>query len=257
VNGRAVAWFSCGVASAVATKLALASMDNVVIARCLVREEHPDNDRFAQDCEHWFGCPIVSLIAETYDGSVMNVISRRKYISGIDGAPCTRLLKGDMRRAFELPGDVHVMGYCAEERDRWDRFLDSNNINAVAPLIERGLSHQDCLAIVGDAGIRLPEMYRLGYEHNNCIGCVKATGAGYWAKIRQDFPNRFRQMSVASRAVGSRMTRIAGERIFLDELPANTTPADDSPIGQCGIFCEMAKDELRKDSSTAPERSIP
>ena len=67
---RIVCWFSCGAASAVATKLAITQYgkDNIVIARCIVREEHPDNDRFASDCEAWFGMPITNLINEKYDG---------------------------------------------------------------------------------------------------------------------------------------------------------------------------------------------
>ena len=52
MEDRIVCWFSCGAASAVATKLAIA--DNagrfpLIVARCIVREEHPDNDRFAAD----------------------------------------------------------------------------------------------------------------------------------------------------------------------------------------------------------------
>jgi hypothetical protein len=88
---RIISWFSCGAASAVATKLTLAKYGNknVVIARCVVREEHSDNDRFAADCEKWFGHPITNLIASEYNGSVHAVIERRKYISGIQGAPCT------------------------------------------------------------------------------------------------------------------------------------------------------------------------
>ena len=42
-----------------------------------------------------------------------------------------------------------------------------------------------------NAGIELPEMYKLGYQHNNCIGCVKSSGAGYWNKIKIDFPERY------------------------------------------------------------------
>jgi hypothetical protein len=33
---------------------------------------------------------------------------------------------------------------------------------------------------------------REGYDHNNCIGCVKA-GAWYLNKIRVDFPWRFQE----------------------------------------------------------------
>jgi len=242
---RLVCWFSCGAASAVATKIAIKNTDReVVIARCIVKEEHPDNDRFAADCEKWFGMPIINLTADEYEGSVYEVIRKRKYISGVAGAPCTMILKKQVREAFQRPTDQHVMGYTADEQDRYDSFIDANNIDCVAPLIDAGLSHANCLAIVQDAGIELPEMYRLGYQHNNCIGCVKATGSGYWNKIRHDFPDQFWRMAGASRALGVKMVREGSERIYLDELKTGTGRYQDEPEIQCGIFCEMAKQEL-------------
>ncbi len=240
---RIVCWFSCGAASAVATKLTLAQFKDreVVVARCVVREEHPDNDRFAADCEKWFGQRIVNLIAEEYDGSVYSVIAARRYISGIKGAPCTMLLKKRVREQFQRPTDVHVFGYCSEEQDRFDSFLDSNNIECLVPLIDKKLSHADTLAMLENAGIALPVMYRLGYHHNNCVGCVKATGAGYWNKIKVDFPAEFARMASVSRALGVRMTRKGSERIFLDELAPGTGQYQKEPEIQCGIFCEMAE----------------
>ena len=243
---RIVCWFSCGAASAVATKLAIA--DNagklpLVVARCIVREEHPDNDRFAEQCAEWFGVPITNLINEKYDGSIHAVMEKRQYVSGVAGAPCTFELKKKVREQFQLPTDRHVFGYCAEEQDRWDHFLDANNIDAIAPLIDRGLEHADCLAMVKDAGIELPVMYRLGYQHNNCIGCVKATGAGYWNKIRIDFPQQFDRMAEVSRRLGARMVKVDGIRVFLDELPTGTGDYQTEPEIQCGIFCEMAQKE--------------
>lgn len=262
---RLVCWFSCGAASAVATKLAIGQFKathDIVIARCIVKEEHHDNDRFAADCEHWFGMPITNMLAAEYDGSVYNVITRRKYISGVDGAPCTLLLKKKVREEYQLPTDKHVMGYCSEEQTRFDDFLDANNIDCVAPLIERGLTHSDCLAMVKDAGIRLPVMYELGYQHNNCIGCVKSSGAGYWNKIRQDFPERFWMMAGAARALGVKMVKLTkdgqDERVFLDELPVGIGRYQDEPEIQCGIFCEAAKQEYasQPDGPDANQESV-
>jgi len=243
---RIVCWFSCGAASAVATKLAItenAGKLPLVVARCIVREEHTDNDRFAADCEKWFGVPITNLINEKYDGSIYNVFEKRGYISGIGGAPCTMLLKKRVREDFETPEDTHVFGYCAEEQARWDSFLDANNIDAISPLIDRGLEHPDCLAMVSRAGIELPEMYKLGYQHNNCIGCCKAGGQGYWNKIRDDFPQMFDKMAVESRRLGVRIIKIADGRAFLDELVPGTGDYQTEPEIQCGIFCEMAQGE--------------
>lgn len=217
---RIVCWFSCGAASAVATKLAIeenARRDNplpLVIYRCWVAEEHEDNDRFAADCEKWFGQPIILLKNEEYQGSIYEVFRRRQYISGIKGAPCTRLLKKDVRLAIQQPTDQHVFGYTADEEDRFSDFLDANpDIQTWSVLMEKGLLHSDTLAIVKRAGIELPVMYKLGFKHNNCVGCAKATGAGYWNRIRLHFPVQFDRMAKVSREIGARMTRVDEVRI--------------------------------------------
>lgn len=248
---RIVSWFSCGAASAVATKLAIEKSQPgaVTVARCWLAEEHPDNDRFADDCTKWFGQDIVTLRSEKYSGSVHEVITKRRLISTRDGAPCTTFLKKEVRRAFERPGDTNVFGYTVEEEARLDAFIDANPSARVwAPLIEAGLTHADCLALVERAGIRLPEMYRLGYKHNNCIGCVKG-GAWYWNKIRVDFPDRFAQMAQVERELGASMLRKRvgnGKRIplFLDQLPPDAGRADDEPAIQCGINCELVARDI-------------
>lgn len=250
MSARIVCWFSCGAASAVATKLAIEENARraiplpLIVARCFVAEEHPDNDRFAADCEKWFGQPIVTLKNEKYSGSIYEVFRIKSYISGVKGAPCTLHLKKDVRIAFQLPTDRHVFGYCAEEQDRWDDFLDANNIDAFSPLIDRGLEHADCLSMVARAGIELPVMYKKGYQHNNCIGCCKATGQGYWNKIRDDFPDQFNRMAVESRRLGVKIIRIEEVRSFLDELQPGTGDYQTEPEIQCGIFCEMAEREM-------------
>src|SRR5574340_317348 len=53
---RIVSRFSCGAASAVATKLALAEFRatrDVQIINAFIAQEHPDNRRFLDDCEGW------------------------------------------------------------------------------------------------------------------------------------------------------------------------------------------------------------
>lgn len=245
---RIISWFSCGAASAVATKLALGQYgkDNFIAARCVVHDEHYDNDRFADDCAKWFKHPVTSLVAKEYGGSVDEVIRRRSYMSGVAGAPCTLLLKKEVRKEFETVTDKHIFGYTADSDDiaRFDQFLDANNIYAEAPLIERGITHADCLAIVQDAGITLPTMYKLGYKHNNCIGCVKATGAGYWNKIRDDFPYVFEKRCAQSKRLGVKLVRIGEERIFLEDLPSGIGDYQKEPEIQCGIFCHLAKEEI-------------
>lgn len=172
---RIVCWFSCGAASAVATKLTLDHFKDdpdheVVVVRNIVREEHPDNDRFAKDCEDWFGVPIIETINEEFDGSIYNVFLKRKYMAGIYGAPCTMLLKKEVRKRFERHDDIHVFGFTVDEEHRLERLFDNNNsLRTFDVLIDRELTHADCLGILTKEGIDLPVMYKLGYKNNNCF----------------------------------------------------------------------------------------
>jgi hypothetical protein len=237
---RTVCWFSCGAASAVATKIAISESKDVVIAYTEVVEEHPDNKRFLKDCEEWFGQEILILgndyykrsIYETFKTSAMNIRG---------AAPCTRVLKKTVRERFEQPTDRQVFGYTAEEQARFDRFVDANNhVNIWCPLIEKGLSKEDCLGMLRNANIELPEMYRLGYHNNNCIGCVKG-GMGYWNKIKVDFPEQFDRMA--------KLERVKNQTIFKDRFLDELQPTDGNyPTEQkieCSIFCQMAEEDYK------------
>ena len=237
---RVVCWFSCGAASAVATKLALQKYKDheVIIAYTEVIEEHPDNKRFLADCETWFNQKILILGNDFYNRSIYKTFE--KSAMNIKGAaPCTRLLKKVVRERFEKPTDIQVFGYTMEEQDRYDRFLDANNINAIAPLIDHGLGKVDCLAMLQNANIELPAMYKLGYLNNNCIGCVKG-GKGYWNKIKVDFPMQFDRMAKLER----QKKQTVFKDVYLDELPLDAGNYPQEPDIQCGIFCHMAEQEI-------------
>lgn len=243
---RIVCWFSCGAASAVATKLMLAENAGrlpLIIAYTEVAEEHPDNKRFLVDCERWFGQKITVIRNDKYDASIYEVFRRERFLVGPSGAACTRLLKRGMRAAFEKEGDIQVFGYTAEEEERAAGFFERNpHINGMSPLIERGLGKADCLAMIADAGIEIPAMYKLGYRNNNCIGCVKG-GAGYWNKIRRDFPETFKRMAEVERDLGRTIIRVNGDGVYLDKLPESMGVHQEEPDIECSIFCHMAKSE--------------
>jgi hypothetical protein len=243
---RTISWFSCGAASAVATKLAIVeSKTPVEVVYCHVKEEHPDNMRFLKDCEAWFGQEVKILENEKYNGSIYEVFVKRKYIVGIAGAPCTVHLKKDVRKAYEQPNDLQIFGYTSEEQDRVDRFIDANNdVQLWSILIDKGLNKEDCLAIVNRAGIELPVMYKLGYQNNNCIGCVKG-GLGYWNKIKVDFPQEFNRMADLEKTLGVKILKHKGERIYLHDLPINAGNYPKESSIECGIFCQMAEEEIK------------
>ena len=150
-----------------------------------------------------------------------------------------------MRKDYEQAGDRQVFGYTVEEQDRVDRFIDANNdVNLWSILIDKGLTKQDCLAILQLAKIELPAMYELGYQNNNCIGCVKG-GAGYWNKIRIDFPKQFDRMAAMEKKIGAKILKIGDERIWLSDLPKDAGDYPKEQAIECGIFCHMAEEDIK------------
>jgi 3'-phosphoadenosine 5'-phosphosulfate sulfotransferase (PAPS reductase)/FAD synthetase len=246
---RIISWFSCGAASAVATKLAIVeSKIPIEVVYCHVKEEHPDNLRFMKDCEKWFGQPITIIENEKYEGSIYKVFEKNKYIVGVAGAPCTRALKKEVRIKYQKPTDIQIFGYTAEEQDRVDRFIDANNdIKLWSILIDKGLRKSDCLAMIQRANIELPAMYKLGYQNNNCIGCVKG-GLGYWNKIKVDFPEQFQRMATLEKTIGAKILKHKGERIWLSDLPDGAGDYPTEKSIECGIFCHMAEEDINASS---------
>lgn len=163
VDGRIVASFSCGAASACATKIAIDRYgDRVHVINAFIANEDADNRRFLADCEAWFGRPVVVLRDTKYGASAPEVWRRSRFIVNRSGAKCSKVLKRNVLNTFAEAGDVSVLGYTADPRDaaRFDRYLDAHSgERAWAPLIEVGLTKRDCLEMVARAGIQLPRMY--------------------------------------------------------------------------------------------------
>jgi 3'-phosphoadenosine 5'-phosphosulfate sulfotransferase (PAPS reductase)/FAD synthetase len=237
---RLVSWFSCGAASAVATLYAAErGHSDFHAVYCRVREEHPDNERFLSDFEKVTGITIEVVENEKYNGSIYEVFQKKRFLKNQYGAPCTLELKKNMRNQYQRPGDIQVFGYTREEQNRADRFIDANQeVNEWFPLIEKNISKNDCLRIIDFLGIKPSVMYELGYNNNNCVGCVKG-GMGYWNKIRVDFPDRFNQMAIFERLLGHALCKDKNGYVFLDELdPTRGNKVKDMP-GDCGFTCEF------------------
>lgn len=250
MSNRIVCQFSCGAASAVATKLALAeygSTHNVQIINAFLANEHEDNRRFAQDCEAWFGRSITVLRDEKYGADAHEVFRRKRFMRGPNGAPCSRLLKRNLLSTFNQAGDVMVLGYTAEEADRLEDFRDRNpDRPVIAPLIDKGLGKEDCKAMVLRAGIELPLMYRMGYDNANCIGCVKG-GEGYFRAIRQDFPEQYEALCAIQDDLGEGSylfrNRTTNVRFSLRDLGDGPVRRNEK-LPACSFFCELAEADI-------------
>lgn len=238
-------WFSCGAASAVAAKKTIeiyGKEHEIRIINNPVKEEHNDNMRFLKDVESWIGQKIEFAKNPNFPScSAFDVWEKRKYMSGISGAPCTFELKKKARQIWEQDNkaDFHVLGFTFDEIHRHKRFIERERENVLPVLIDLKITKTDCFKIIQDAGIKLPEIYSLGYPNANCIGCVKATSATYWNLVREKHPKVFQERLEQSKRLGVKLARYKGKRISLDELPICARGRKIKNLDfECGIFCE-------------------
>ena len=239
---KTVAWFSGGGSSAVAIKLLIGEIDEIIYIH--IDDQHPDTLRFVRQCGMWFGKPVKILQSplKTVEAACFSA-GGRGYINGPKGAACTRQLKRMVRSQweYEQPLDTklrYVWGMDCNEVDRLDgesglrvKMPDKEHI---CPLIDRGMEKKDAHKVMTASSIKRPAMYDLGYLNNNCVGCVKG-GMGYWNKIRRDFPEVFTARAMMERVIGA--TCIKG--VYLDELDPNKGRKDKPIVADCGIMCEL------------------
>jgi len=239
-----VVWFSCGAASAVAALKTIEKYGAICDIRIVnnpIAEEHPDNQRFLRDVEKWLQVHIEECRSSKYPNqSCVEVWDDRKFMAGVTGAPCTLELKKKARQEWEAKNrhDWLVLGFTAEEQHRYDRFKLTERENILPVLIEDKITKADCYQILVNEGIRLPQSYIDGMPNANCQGCVKASSVTYWNRVRQVYPEVFKERAEQSRRIGAKLVRVKGERIYLDELSpdAKGAPMKDLDF-ECGIFC--------------------
>ena len=233
-----VSWFSAGVSSAVATKL---SNPDLIIYNP-VADMHPDTERFITECEAWFGKKVWRL------GSTrVNTVEAACRLSAAITIPrsftaCTKHLKIVVRQYWEIdnPGPhTYVWGMDKGEIGRMDGLRERMpQHDHEFPLAD--MTKAEAHGFFAKSGIRRPTMYDMGYPNNNCIGCVRGY-AGYWNKIRIDFPEVFKARAALERLIGHSCMK----ECYLDELPEDKGRKLKVIVAECGAACELLSEETK------------
>ena len=237
MNELNVCWISAGVSSFVAGYLARNVIDKFIYID--IQDQHPDSIRFIKDCEKVLDKQIEILQSpyKSVEGACKGagvICSQKNFFY-----PCTNYLKKRVRKEWELHFQdyqlVYYWGMDIDEVNRAQRLIDSNPSQIQRfPLIEKGLTKQEAHGICSSLGIKRPLMYDLGYNNNNCVGCLKG-GMGYWNKIRVDFPDVFNSRAKLERLLGSSILK----EFYLDELPPDRGRMTHEVMTDCDIFCLM------------------
>ena len=177
--------FSGGAASAVvAAIVAKRHPEKTVLLYHSTATEPADNDRFRAEVAAYIGIPITDIS----DGrDIWQVFDDERFLGNQRLTSCSKLLKqrpGDAWIREHLPCTVYY-GFTPDEQDRADRItvtLEMMGAEAGFPLIDLGISKEECLRRVTDCwGLALPAMYAWA-DHANCIPCVKG-GLAYWGMV--------------------------------------------------------------------------
>lgn len=199
---KVLCWWSGGVTSAVARKLAidLYGKDKCRVIFIDTKNEDDDTYRFLKDCEKWYGLNIEFLKNNKY-GSIEDVWYQHLSLNVAKGAKCSSELKRMPRIMLErkLGFDFlhQVFGFDIDEPKRAKTFAANNKkAKAIFPLLLYGLTKKDCINFINKADIEIPRMYKLGFTNNNCFktGCIQG-GIGYWKKIQKEYPSKFTKMA--------------------------------------------------------------
>ena len=208
---RIIAWWSGGIASAVACKLALNEYSekfNVEIVFIDTKNEHDDTYRFLKDCESAYGQQIKTIYSDKWD-SVEQVWRTRKSLNISMGATCSAEIKKRTRVQYQDKENdfAQIFGFDdskTEQKRARNMLKNYPEINPLFPLIDQKYSKQDCIAEIGRWGVTIPETYLNGFQNNNCFktGCVQG-GIGYWQKIQREYPDKFSYMANIEREISA------------------------------------------------------
>lgn len=243
-----ICWWSGGVTSAVACKLAanIYGLDNCRFIMIDTRNEDDDTYRFKKDCEAWYGKEITTIdgFCDNYE-TIQDVWRHYKSLNVARGAICSSELKRETRITWQKDNEYRFQVFGFEHSTREFKRSLSMRLNYEAskpifPLQMFGFDKEDCLNILEVEGIKVPNAYRMGFHNNNCLktGCIQG-GHGYWQKMKREQPEKYYAMA----EMEHELTEMKGEPVTMLKDQSNAAKArmKDLPKSHL-VFLEPHKD---------------
>jgi 3'-phosphoadenosine 5'-phosphosulfate sulfotransferase (PAPS reductase)/FAD synthetase len=157
--------------------------------------EHPDLYRFLEDIRTFLD---KDIFTDSDGRSPEQVFYDNKFLGNNRVPLCSRILKAERLQEYYKDGDNIIFGIGLEEMHRVHRIVSVYQIVSAKkqkfctvefPLIDKKLSKYKIDEWFAHTGIALPELYRLGFEHNNCSGGCVRQGKKQWRKLLHALPD--------------------------------------------------------------------
>lgn len=226
--GRVISTISGGKASGYVAWWALQHYpkDDVVLYFNDTGWEHPDLYRFLRDLSAFLDHPIT----EDSDGRDVEMLAYDNYAIPNNRMPfCSRQLKAERLQKYCQDGDILLFGIGSDERHRAKRIAEvyagvaqqkKITLSVRFPLIEESILHSTIEGFYSENGIEIPELYRLGFKHNNCAGGCVRSSKRQWLHLLQVQPETYAERERFEREIaehfGKRMTIL--KNMSLEEL---------------------------------------
>ena len=209
--------------------------------------EHKDLYRFLEDIKIYLDKDIFF----DSDGRSPEQVFFDQHFLGNDRVPlCSRILKAERLQKYYKDGDNLIFGIGIEEKRRVQRivaayqtvYAKTSKFCALGfPLVEREISKEETMAWFKRTEIKIPELYTLGFEHNNCSGGCVRQGKRQWKHLLSALPDVYRERELLEK----RFREVFGKGSYLknttlEELRGDMVLDSEEPFhGECIGICQF------------------
>jgi 3'-phosphoadenosine 5'-phosphosulfate sulfotransferase (PAPS reductase)/FAD synthetase len=223
-----IVFYSGGIASYCVAKRVISEhgQQNVILLFTDTNYEHEDLYRFLDESCAKLGVPLTRIA----DGRTpWEVFRDVRFLGNTRADPCSKILKRDLAKNWvhqNHPDPTAVtlyLGLAHDERHRLDRskrFWAPYTVES--PIVNLpSFTKNDMTMEVRMDGLDLPELYDLGFPHNNCGGfCVKA-GQAHFLHLLKVMPEKYAEVE----AKEEEMRQLLGDvAILRDRRGGETKP---------------------------------
>jgi hypothetical protein len=189
--------FSGGLGSWAAAKRVVQQhgAENTILLWCDTMMEDEDLYRFVHEAASNVGAELVR-IADGRDP--WQVFFDERFLGNSRFDPCSRILKRHLAdkwiaNRFDPSTCTRYVGIDWSEYHRFERLRDRlQPWKVLAPLCDPPyLTKKQMADWLSSEGIKLPRLYEMGFDHNNCGGfCIKA-GQAHFRRLLETMPERY------------------------------------------------------------------